>query len=362
MTDTLSSQEFEGFETLRGIRPPRAARVIALVTIGFVLLAAAFMILTPWVQTTSGAGFVTALEPGSRQQAINALVSGRIEEWYVRDGSQVQSGDPIVRIIDNDPQLLERLQTELDTLERKRDAAALAARTAELNYERQRALFEQGLSSRRVFEEAQIRLEELRGSQAQAEAELNRAQVDVSRQSIQVVRAPRDGTIVRVTAGEAATFVREGQTLAQFVPDDIARAVELLIDGRDIALVQPGRNVRLQFEGFPAIQYWGWPSIAVGTFAGEVAFVDPSARSDGRFRVLVVEPAADRCNRKDMSDTLRQKGECWPPVSFVRFGAKVRGWIILDEVRLGYEMWRQFNGFPPNFLPPDDAGSASPDA
>jgi hypothetical protein len=25
----------------------------------------------------------------------------------------------------------------------------------------------------------------------------------------------------------------------------------------------------------------------------------------------------------------------------------VSGWILLDRVRLGYELWRQFNGFPP---------------
>ena len=31
----------------------------------------------------------------------------------------------------------------------------------------------------------------------------------------------------------------------------------------------------------------------------------------------------------------------------LRLGGKVRGWVLLNEVRLGYEIWRQLNYFPP---------------
>jgi oligopeptide/dipeptide ABC transporter ATP-binding protein len=36
-------------------------------------------------------------------QNVNALVPGRIDAWFVTDGSIVKRGDPIARIVDNDP-------------------------------------------------------------------------------------------------------------------------------------------------------------------------------------------------------------------------------------------------------------------
>jgi len=152
------------------------------------------------------------------------------------------------------------------------------------------------------------------------------------------VRAPRDGVILRVNAGDAATFVNAGEVVATFVPDNVARAVEIFVDGRDVALVQPGAPVRLQFEGWPAVQFSGWPSVAVGTFDGRVMAVDPSAQPDGRFRVLVTED--------EDAETP------WPDERFVRFGSKARGWVLLGTVSVGYELWRQLNNFPPS-LPPD---------
>ncbi|MCP5346151.1 MAG: HlyD family efflux transporter periplasmic adaptor subunit [Pseudomonadales bacterium] len=297
-----------------------------------ILAAGLFLVFAPWVQTTSGFGTVTALNPNDRLQEVNALVSGRIQEWYVRDGVHVTVGDPIVRIADLDPRLLERLNAERDQVVAKLRAAETAQQTAEIDLERSRSLFEDGLSSRREYEQARIRVEELRARVAEAAAELTRVDVNLTRQSEQIVRAPRDGVILRVFAGDAATFVRAGDVVATFVPDNASRAVELYIDGRDVALVRPGANVRLQFEGWPAIQFSGWPSVAVGTFSGEVVAVDPSADSNGRFRILVTEDAS--------------AGIPWPDQQFVRFGSTARGWVLLDTVKVGYELWRRLNNFP----------------
>jgi hypothetical protein len=30
---------------------------------------------------------------------------------------------------------------------------------------------------------------------------------------------------------------------------------------------------------------------------------------------------------------------------------RVNGWVLLGQVTLGYELWRIFNGFPPQVLP-----------
>ncbi|NNC64905.1 MAG: hypothetical protein HKN84_08990, partial [Gammaproteobacteria bacterium] len=206
----------EHFRTLGALRVPRVMRVVnAMLLMGFVGLAA-FLVITPWIQTTHGTGTVTALNPNDRVQEINALVPGRKQEWFVRDGSHVSVGDPIVRIADVDPNLVDRLENERTQVLAKLSASATAAETAEIDMNRMQGLFEQGLAARRDYEQARIRVEELRAGVAEARAELNRAEVNLSRQSVQIVRAPRDGVILRVNAGDQATFVNAGDVIATF--------------------------------------------------------------------------------------------------------------------------------------------------
>ncbi len=162
--------------------------------------------------------------------------------------------------------------------------------------------------------------------------QLNQMEVRLARQQAQTLRAPRDGTITRIIAANIATLVNQGEPLATFVPKDSEPAVELYVRGIDIPLIYPGRKVRLEFEGWPAVQFSGWPSAAVGTFGGVVQVVDPSVTPTGQFRVLVV-PDPD-----DMP---------WPDQQFLRYGARAKGWVLLDEVKVGFELWRQLNNFPP---------------
>ncbi|NNU15955.1 efflux RND transporter periplasmic adaptor subunit [Parvularcula sp. ZS-1/3] len=330
------------FTTLASIKKPRIFTAVAIILVVTITATIAFLTMTPWVQTTSGPGIVTTLDPNDRQQEINALVSGRIERWYVRDGARVKKGDPILKVADNDPQLLERLDAEQQQLLEQRNAAASALATARIDLERTQRLFEDGLAARRDYEQATIRVEGLRADLAAAEAALTRQQVDISRQSLQLIRAPRDGTILRLNAGDVATTISAGSAVATFQPDGAKRAVELFIDGRDVALVKPGDDVRLLFEGWPAVQFSGWPSVAVGTFEARVLTIDPTAQPNGQFRVLVTE--------------VDNPEVPWPDQRFIRYGATVRGWILLETVPLGFELWRQLNNFPPEFT-----GEASSD-
>lgn len=346
------SEQLEQLHSIDRIGIPSVIRVSCwIISIGLILGIAALWI--PWVQTTSGTGQVTTLNPSDRVQNISAMVSGRIAEWYVQDADFVEAGKPIVRIADVDEQLLPRLQAQLDAARRKFNATELTVATAEIDYLRQEQLFEEGLSSRLSFEQARIKVQQLTVSLEEATTELNQAETSLSRQGSQLVLAPRDGTILHVEAGDTATIVSAGQPLASFMPANSKRAVQIFIDGRDIGLVQPGRDVRLQFEGWPAFQFSGRPDLAVGTFRGEVLFVEPSARIDGSFRVLVTEPeSAEDCLRAELRDGIPRMGECgWPPESFVRLGANVRGWILLETVSLGFEMWRLLNSFPPVSAP-----------
>lgn len=309
----------------------------------FLLLMILILTLTPWQQSSTGAGKITAIDPNDRVQYVNAPVSGRINKWFVKDGEKVKIGSPLVEIVDNDPNFVDRLKIERDSALQKYEVSKLASETAEKNYQRQEELFKQGLSSRLKFEKAKITYKKLLSEEASAAASLAKAEVKFSRQQRQLVTAQRDGTILSTLNGGGSVFVNEGDALAVFVPENLEPAVEIFIDGNDLPLVQPGRHVRLQFEGWPAVQFSGWPSVAVGTFGGIVYSVDPSVNKKGKFRVLVVP----------------DQEEEWPSTLFLRQGTRVVGWVLLDTVKLGYELWRLFNGFPPA-IPEDNNPLAAP--
>ena len=127
-------------------------------------------------------------------------------------------------------------------------------------------------------------------------------------------------------------IVKAGDPLLTLVPETMDRAVEIWVDGNDAPLIREGSTVRLQFEGWPAVQFVGWPSVAVGTFGGRVALIDATDDGQGKFRLLVVPDPAE---------------PAWPDVRFLRQGVRAKGWVLMNRVSLGYEVWRQLNGFPP---------------
>lgn len=408
---------------------PRAGRLLArIVAVGVVVLALCLW-LVPWQQNVRGEGRVIAYAPLERQQEIEAPIAGRVMEWAVREGDEVQAGQLVAVVSDNDPELMRRLeqqrdavvvraeatrtalrvmQTQIESLEAVRESAVLSADakidstqaelraveqeveaarakalTAKLNRDRIDQLHAEGLASRRDLEVAQMghqtaqaeleekqakrgstkadlrsaraergqtsadkvasvdkartELEKVRAELAKHEEDLLEVQTKLARQATMQVTAPRAGRILRLVAKQGGEQVKPGEPLAVLVPDAQARAVELWLDGNDAPLVSPGRHVRLQFEGWPAIQFVGWPSVAVGTFGAEVAFVDAAADERGKTRVVVIP----------------EDPEHWPSGSFLRQGQRVHGWVMLNQVPLGYEIWRQFNGFPPALLGDD---------
>ena len=313
------------------VRSPQSIRTLALLLVVAMVVGMVLLIVTPWQQTAPGTGRIVAYSPTERQQSIDAPVEGRLGRWFVHEGSEVRAGDPIVEIMDNDPEIMNRLQIEKKALSRRLEAASLSTATAKINIDRQEILVEKGLSSRRSYELAKLEYAKFLTDEANAQAEIARIDVKLSRQNSQSVKAPRDGTILRRISGESSVMVKAGASLAIIVPDTESRAVELWIDGNDIALMSVGRAVRLQFEGWPAIQFSGWPSVAVGTFGGKVAVIDAADNGHGQFRILAIPDGH----------------EPWPPTLYLRQGIRAHGWVILNQVKLGYEIWRKFNGFPP---------------
>jgi adhesin transport system membrane fusion protein len=226
-----------------------------------------------------------------------------------------------------------------ETLAKLRQAAAyvesakngLGAKESQLEQKRREA---EG-----YIQTARAEQQKAAGEVALARKELTEVEGKLSTQRSQIITAPRDGTVVRLLANEGGEIVKQGDPLFVLVPESAQRAVEIWVSGNDAPLVSPGRHVRLQFEGWPAVQFAGWPSVAVGTFGGEVVNVDASSNEVGQFRVLILADTED--------------GQEWPEERFLRQGVRANGWVLLDQVRLGYELWRQMNGFPP--VVPHDA-------
>jgi membrane fusion protein, adhesin transport system len=202
----------------------------------------------------------------------------------------------------------------------------------------------------RIDNDTNATIANLEASAQSAQSSLSKSQSDVEKIGIEnanvtarrgqgQILAPSDGRIVRVQKFGLGATVKAGEVLATIVPTSVDRAVEVLVTDNDVSFVQVGRPVRLQFAGYPAVQFAGLPGIGVGTFGGRVAFIDQVDDGKSKFRIVIKEDIQTLASGK--------KDAPWPVASNLRPGAEAVGWIMLDTVPLGFELWRQFNGFPP---------------
>lgn len=180
--------------------------------------------------------------------------------------------------------------------------------------------------------QAEQKVQEETQKLATIEKELTDLEMKLGELGRLTITSPIDGVLQEISSIEGANTVKKGDPLFTVVPQAKDLAVELAVAGRDMPLVQLGDKVRLQFQGWPAVQFLGWPSAAVGTFGGKIVAVSPTDNAKGDFFVLVVpDPEEPE----------------WPDNRYLRQGVRANGWILLKQVALGYEIWRQLNGFPP---------------
>ncbi|MEO5600168.1 MAG: HlyD family efflux transporter periplasmic adaptor subunit [Cyclobacteriaceae bacterium] len=389
--------------SLRSLRTPSGGKVLAWWLMGFCLLFLIILFL-PWQQNIRGNGNVTALNPMNRPQTIEAVIAGRVQKWFVREGDFVQKGDTIVTISEVkekyfDPQLLFRLQQQITAKENsltskdqkakalERQVAALREglklkieqsqaklqaekirfQNAENQFDRNKSLYEAGNIPLTKFQDFEYKY---RGSQAdylnaqielsrveaeyldkisKAESELNSTRADAFDTQADIAKArneftnteirseqyqilaPQDGFIVKAMKSGLAETIKEGDAICSIMPQSSDVAVEMYVKAMDVPLISKGRKVRIQFDGWPALQFSGWPSVSVGTFGGTVNVIDYVNSKPGEFRLLIIPD---------------KKDEAWPQQ--VRVGSGTKGWVMLDDVPVWYEFWRQLNGFPPS--------------
>ena len=239
---------------------------------------------------------------------------------------------------------LARNQTALE-LERSQAAVTAAQAAVEIA---ERDISASLFDVSRVLSDTTAQLAALEGGRESARESLakidaDRAKLAIDRRNLsgrseqQVVKAPRAGRVVRVLAIGAGDTVKAGDALATLLPDTTDQTVELSVSDNDAPLLAVGRRVRVQFAGFPALQIGGFPSAMVGTFAGRVRVIDAVDDGMARYRVIV---------GPDEAAIKSGKAQAWPTNDVLRPGGEATGWILLDTVPLGWELWRQFNAFP----------------
>lgn len=460
------------FPALRLARTSRLVRRVGRVMLFVLALTSLAMVFVPWQQSIRGEGAVIAFDPFERPQPVEAPVEGRIA-WRapgLREGVEVEEGDLLFRIVDQDPLYLQKLEQQLNFLRteiqiartrletgqalkdnndsivkrtldelsamqaageqlieaydrfvdqaqnkvaaQKSKLAASEAKQfqAEQDFQRKNALFEEGIESQLKQQEAEQKFREaeanvkiaeqelenaknglegkknereskrqeweakinkIKGQLEKARAEVAKAEISINKnteeinqkevklldqerkvdaQRSQEVTAPLSGYIMSLTAFASSTLVKPGDELCRIVPKTENPAVQLWVAGNDVTFISEGKHVRLQFEGWPAVQFSGWPSVAVGTFGGTVALVDATDDGTGRFR-LVVLPDEDEQSIGNPK---------WPEYPNLRQGVRANGWVLLDQVPLGYEVWRRMNGFPPALKSGDETKTAKP--
>lgn len=388
---------------LRLVATPKNHRTLVWMCLGLVIVGIVTLIVVPWQQTVVGSGRVTAFNPEARPQTVESVIAGRIVSWNVVEGARVHRGDTLCVLTDInvnflDSNLMERLGTLRDrTLQAQESAISVAIQrrrqaeqrmeqaqarlgniiaelsTARTRFARAEQLFGDDLVSRRDLETATLAVQkgvadslsaaaaivaarqDIDAFRNEEERVISQAQITIqeaevrlanagSRIGARVITAPINGVIARIMKPGSGQTIKEGEPLATIVPTVSDQAVEIMVSGMDAALVEPGRLVSLQFSGFPAFQFSGWQNISVGVFHGRVRVVDAVDDGTGRFRILVVP------------DTTYQP---WPDGRFLRQGTDVTGWVLLDNVSIGYELWRRFMGFPPQFPVPITAAKAT---
>ncbi len=388
--------------SLRALKTPQAGKILAkwLTVVGFIFLVFIFL---PWQQNIRGTGKVTALSPMNRPQTVEAIIAGQIRKWHVSEGQSIKKGDTIVTISEVkekyfDPQLLSRMleqiqakenslqskdqksralkrqinalkagmQNKIDQSQAKLEAEKVRLKNAENQFQRNKNLYEAGNIPLTKFQDYEYKFQGAQADYTNAQIELDRVQAeyldkiskaesDLSNTLAEIfdgqgdlakyrneyanmqirtnqyqILAPQDGILVKAMKAGIGETIKEGDAVCTVMPITSDIALEMFVRAMDVPLLSKGRKVRIQFDGWPALQFSGWPSVSVGTFGGTVKVIDYVNSKPGMFRILVTPDPQD---------------EAWPIQ--LRNGSGIKGWVMLDNVPIWYEIWRQLNGFPP---------------
>lgn len=177
-------------------------------------------------------------------QEVKSEISGRIETIHVETGQLVQRGAPLITIDDKD------LLTEKSAALTEIAGAQLEVDKRSGNYERAKALYEEKLISKEVYDNLRADLLISKNNMVKAEARLQTVEDRLSKTRI---LAPADGTVLNINVSEGqvvvgATSVNAGNVLMNFA--DLSRLmIQTHINQMDISRIHPGNILRIQMPG-----------------------------------------------------------------------------------------------------------------
>lgn len=152
------------------------------------------------------------------------------------------------------------------------------------------------------------------------------------RKGLYYILATQDGQITQLTKAGIGEIVKDAETIGIIVPKNIDYIAEIYVKPVDLPLIRENQKVMLTFDGFPAIVFSGWPNSSYGTFSGKIIAIENSISENGLFKAIVAE---DKTQKR------------WPPN--MKIGTGASGIAILNDVPIWYEIWRNINGFPPDY-------------
>lgn len=171
------------------------------------------------------------IEPDPYAITVPALEPGVVREVLVLEGDNVEEGDVLVRLVDDDTRLaVEHAQARLAVLEAARDRADAGAQSAAAHVDevrdevqRKRPLVEHGGVSQGEFTRLELRLRRIESEHVAAQAAVKQAEAQVAEQraaiavaelalSRMVIRAPMDGVVLSrsVTPGSRIAPIGDG--------------------------------------------------------------------------------------------------------------------------------------------------------
>lgn len=256
------------------------------------------------------------------------------ERQYNRTVTLQEEGLKAVKDVEEKRLKLQENQAKLISQENKLLASINEVINAEVEISRIRAEYSDKISK------AQSDMFTAQSNQFDAEAQVTKLENDYTnyqmRNNLLYVTAPQSGFINKALRGGIGVTFKEGEELVGIMPSDFEMAVETFVRPIDLPLLHIGEKVRVQFDGWPAIVFSGWPNVSYGTYGAEVVAIENFISDNGKYRILLAPDKTDHD---------------WPKA--VRVGSGARTIALLNDVPIWYEMWRQLNSFPPDYYTPE---------
>ena len=212
-----------------------------------------------------GSGFATAtISRGNLRQVVTATgeiqplntinvgsqVSGTIEAIYVDYNSKVKKGDILLKI---EPSVL---QASVDEAEASLVSAESQRNYAKSEYERNKALYDDGFISRAELEQSQTTYEQAEQSVNRMRSQYDRA---VTNLGYATITSPVDGTVISRQVDVGQTVAASFQTPDLFeIAEDLSKMqIETAVSEADIGMITEGLPVTFTVDAYPTQTFEG---------------------------------------------------------------------------------------------------------